>query len=521
MWLGIDVGTGSARAGLFDSAGALLGSDQAPLEIDRPAPDHAEYRSKQIWDAVCRACQGALKAANVAGYAVEGIGFDATCSLVVEGGTVSDSGADSIVWMDHRALEDAAQINAGDHDVLRYVGGTISPEMQVPKLRWLLRNRPGAVGEARFFDLPDWLSFRATGSETRSLCSVVCKWTYRGHLGRSGEGWDDAFFDQIGLGPVTGAGHARIGTSFAAPGEVVGTLTAEAARELGLTEGVPVAAGLIDAYAGALGSLWAAADVPAEGRLALIGGTSACHVALTDEASFVPGVWGPYFEVILPGLWALEAGQSAAGALIDRLIAGHPAGAPGKDLYADLDARLTSLAGGAENTHRLGARRHIGPDVLGNRAPLADPGRRGALIGFDLDTSLDDLVLTYLAGLQALAHGTRQIVDEMAAQNVEVIALAVSGGLAKSPLYLREHADATGLPVIIPQAQEPVLLGAAMLARAAAEGAPLIDVAKSMAGPAQTIAPRPQTRAFHDAKQRVFRRMQQDAIAYDNEMDGL
>jgi ribulose kinase len=85
--------------------------------------------------------------------------------------------------MDHRALKEAADINSTKHSVLSYVGGKISPEMECPKLLWLKRNLPASWQQARkFLDLADFLSYRATAVDTRSLCTVVCKWTFRGKL---------------------------------------------------------------------------------------------------------------------------------------------------------------------------------------------------------------------------------------------------------------------------------------------------------------------------------------------------
>ena len=118
---------------------------------------------------------------------IAGIGFDATCSLVALDETrgplaVGPSDAperDTIVWMDHRAVEEAEQINAGGHEPLRYVGGRISPEMQAPKLMWLARHMPETFAAAHFFDLTDFLSFRATGSLARSACPAPASWLSR------------------------------------------------------------------------------------------------------------------------------------------------------------------------------------------------------------------------------------------------------------------------------------------------------------------------------------------------------
>ena len=81
--IGVDVGTGSARAGVFHSGGRCLGRAYHPILLNRPQPDHAEHSSEDIWQAACRAVREAVVAAGVAPEAVAGIGFDATCSLVV------------------------------------------------------------------------------------------------------------------------------------------------------------------------------------------------------------------------------------------------------------------------------------------------------------------------------------------------------------------------------------------------------------------------------------------------------
>ena len=134
LFLGLDVGTGSARAGVFTATGRMLGHATQPIKLWRPAPDFAEHSSDDIWAACCRAVRAALKAAKANPSAIAGIGFDATCSLVVLDAqdrpvSVSPSGRAAqnvIVWMDHRAIPQAERINRTRHPVLCYVGGTLA-----------------------------------------------------------------------------------------------------------------------------------------------------------------------------------------------------------------------------------------------------------------------------------------------------------------------------------------------------------------------------------------------------------
>src|SRR5690606_32742267 len=115
-----------------------------------------------------------------------------------------------------------------------------------------------------------------------------------------------------------------------APGTRLGQgLTARAAADLGLRPGIPVGAGLIDAHAGGIGTV-GITGTPEE-NLAYVFGTSSCTMTTTRAPVFVPGVWGPYFDAMVPGRWLNEGGQSAAGAAIEQLLAFHPAAAQARE----------------------------------------------------------------------------------------------------------------------------------------------------------------------------------------------
>lgn len=473
--IGVDVGTGSARAGLFDASGRMLGSGKHDIAVFHEPGSIVEQSSTEIWAAVCTAVRQALSQASVPADAVAGIGFDATCSLVVLGqegrplpvGPSEDPERDIIVWMDHRAVAQAERINATGHGVLKYVGGRISPEMETPKLLWLLENRPRQFEAAwQFFDLADFLTWRATGDLSRSTCTVTCKWTYLAHERR----WDESYFRTVGLGALADEGFERIGKKVVDPGTPLGSgLTPQAASELGLLVGTPVAAGMIDAHAGGIGTV--GADGDAESCLAYVFGTSSCTMTTTRRPVFVPGVWGPYFSAMVPDAWLNEGGQSAAGAAIDHLLAMHPAAAEARrradEAGESLPAMLAGLAAQKADTlsraAELAKGLHVVPEFLGNRAPLADPHARAVIAGLGMETDLDSLVVLYVAGLCGIGYGLRQIIDAQAAAGAPIARVVISGGAGRGDLVRQLLADVTGKPVLATQAEEPVLLGAAIL----------------------------------------------------------
>jgi FGGY-family pentulose kinase len=530
-FIGVDVGTGSARAGVFDANGRLLGAAKRPITLWHEPGEVVEQSSEQIWQAVCASVREALDEAGLGPAEVGGIGFDATCSFVALGPdgspvTVSRSGDPArnvMLWMDHRAVAEVEEINAGEHGVLAYVGGRISPEMETPKLLWLKRHLPTSFAQAgHFMDLADFLTFRATGSTTRSICTVTCKWTYLAHEAR----WDPDYFRAIGLPEMAEEGFARIGTEMVEPGRSLGRgLTARAADELGLSAGTPVGAALIDAHAGGVGTLGsrvpdAAKDLAS--RLAYVFGASACSMASTAAPTFVSGVWGPYFSAMVPGLWLNEGGQSAAGAAIDHLVTLHPyapeararAGALGLSLTAWLDREASARTGGdSAAVLALASRVHVVPEFLGNRSPLADPDARAVIAGLGLEEDEGSLVRLYLAGLMGLGYGLRQLLDRFSAQGIEIGAILASGGAARSPLVARVLADTTGRAVAVPEAPEPVLLGSAMCAAVSAGAQPSLAVAmESMAGSCQVATPAAGAAADgHARRYRAFETLQRAA----------
>nr|XP_023674589.1 FGGY carbohydrate kinase domain-containing protein isoform X1 [Paramormyrops kingsleyae] len=534
-YLGVDVGTASVRVALVTRTGLVKATAEEPIRIWEPSPGHYVQSSDDIWGQCCRAIRKVTQA--VEKVQIRGIGFDATCSLVVldahfEPVAVNRDGLrdhNVVMWMDHRASEQAARITATGHSVLHRMGGTMFLEMQPPKLLWLKENLRETCWDraAHFMDLPDFLSWKATGSLARSLCTLVCKWTYCPQ-----DGWDSSFWRTIGLEDLLADNYAKIGQLTCCPGTPLGAgLTLQAAADTHLEAGTAVAASLVDAHAGGLGVIGAdvkgfrlpCEDRPMTSRMALICGTSSCHMGISQKPLYVPGVWGPYFSAMVPGLWLNEGGQSATGKLIDHMVEGHTAFAQlqaladesGEGVYSYLNKHLETMAGGSGRLAHLSTNLHIWPDFHGNRSPLADPTLRGMVIGLTLSRTLDDLALLYLATLQAIALGTRHILQTMGEAGYDISTLFLCGGLSKNTLFVQTHADVTGLPIVLPCQTEAVLVGAAILgAYASHDYVSIQDAMEKMAKVGKVIWPNPELKSFYSRKYRVFLQLADHQRAY-------
>ncbi|PRT56707.1 hypothetical protein B9G98_04327 [Wickerhamiella sorbophila] len=523
MYIGIDVGTGSARACIMDESGEIVALASKDIKRWEPKQDYFNQSVADIWEAACYCTKKALKDANVEPAQIKGLAFDATCSLVVcddnlepiaVGPNWEDSTQNIILWMDHRAPKETDEIAATNHSLLKYVGGKMSIEMEIPKIMWLKRNMPeGMFAKCHFYDLGDYLTDRATGVNARSFNSVVCKQGFvpQGVDG-SKDGWNSEFFDEVGLGELKSDHFKRMGGVpgvngvFHSPGEKVGNLCQKAAEELGLTTSTVVGSGIIDAYSGWIGTVAAKSDSAVDkedfsSRLAAVAGTSTCHIVVSKDPIFVPGVWGPYRDSLIPGMWCAEGGQSTTGELLHFVLTTHPA-------HTELEAKadqgglskfdiLNDLLGEMRKQKSLDSVILLSKDLFfygdlyGNRSPIADPAMRGSITGISMDTSLENLAITYLATVEFICQQTRQIIEAMVKAGHEIKTIYLSGGQCRNKLLVQLLADATQCPVVIPKyIDAAVVFGTAILAaQAASPGKSLLDVMKAYSCAGRCVHP--------------------------------
>jgi FGGY-family pentulose kinase len=450
LFLGLDVGTQSVRAALFDEDGNCRGYGTGALDTVHPQPGWAEQNAQQWWQAASSAVPEALRRAGAGAEQVAGIGLDCTACTVLACRTDGTPLRPALLWMDQRAFREAEEISATGDPCLRYVSGVVSPEWMLPKALWLKRREPANYDQAqRLVECTDWFMFRLTGEWNLSLNNVTVKWNYA----RPDGGWSRPFLRQAGLEDLL----AKWPTQVVPLGKGELRLSSAAGTELGLRPGIPVAQGGIDAYLGMLGM-----GAVGAGDLAMIMGSSTCHLAMSARELFGSGMLGCYPDAVVEGMYTLEGGQTATGSIVNwyrQHFAGNEAAAAertGRSVYELLDDKAAAVPPGCDGLICLDY-------WQGNRCPRKDPRARGTLWGLTLSHGPGHI---FRSIYEATAFGTRHILEDLAQHGYTVRRLFAGGGGAKSRLWLQIHADVLGQPIHLPRESEACSLGSALVAAA-------------------------------------------------------
>jgi FGGY-family pentulose kinase len=483
LFLGLDVGTQSVRAALFDPAGACRAFATAPLDTFHPQPAWAEQDADQWWQAARTVVPQALARAGARAEDVAAIGLDCTACTVLACQADGMPLRRALLWMDQRSFREADEISATGDPILRYVSGVVSPEWMLPKALWLKRHEPAVYARAeRIVECTDWFMHRLTGAWTLALNHVSVKWNYA----RPDGGWSRSLLAAAGLDDLL----AKWPADLVPLGKGDGRLSVPAASELGLRPGTPVAQGGIDAYLGMLGM-----GAVGAGDLAMIMGSSTCHLAMSERGVFGSGMAGCYPDAVAEGLYTLEGGQTATGSILDwyrRHFAGNEsaeAERTGRNVYELLDAKAAAVPPGCEGLVCLDY-------WQGNRSPLKDPRARGAFWGFTLSHGPGHV---FRSIYEATAFGTRHILEDLESHGFTVGRLFAGGGGAKSKLWLQIHADVLRRPVLVPREAEACALGSALMAAVhCGHYRDLAEAAAKMVQIADVIEPRSEPRRVYD-----------------------
>jgi ribulose kinase len=267
-------------------------------------------------------------------------------------------------------------------------------------------------------------------------------------------------------------------------------LSQTAAEALGLRAGTPVAQGGIDAYLGMLGL-----GATGPGDVAVIVGSSTCHLAMSCEGIFGSGASGCFPDATVEGLYTLEAGQTATGSILNwyrhHFAAREQAEADrlGVSVFQILDQQAEATPPGADGLL-------VRDDWQGNRSPYKNPQARGVITGLSLSHGAGHI---FRALYEATACGTRHILDDASAHGLKVERIFLGGGGARSSLWLQIHADVLNQPIHLARESEACALGSAMTAAIAAGFFANFDnAAKAMVAIERTVEPNEKNRDVYD-----------------------
>jgi FGGY-family pentulose kinase len=480
--LGIDLGTESARAGIFDLEGRAVATAATTYALSHPRPGWAEQDPDEWWSALVASVREAMQEAGADGDRIAGLSVDATTCTVV---ALDDSGRHlrpAIMWMDVRASDQARRIGESSDPARRYnAGGTgpVSAEWLPSKLLWLKEKEHETYdGAAHIVDAPDWATFRLTGRLTANVNTAATRGFHDGDAG----GWPTGFYEEIGLEDV----FEKLPPDVVALGEHVEGLSEAAAEELGLKPGTPVAQGGGDAWVGQIGL-----NVVTPGRMALITGSSHVLIGQSDEQISGEGFFGAYTDAVIPGQYTVEGGQVSTGSVLKwfkdhffRDATLREADERGISAYDVLNERIADIPPGSDGLV-------VNEYWQGNRTPYTDPLARGVMWGFSLHHTPEHV---YRAIQEGVCYGTAHILRSMTAAGFDVREFVAAGGFTNSRQLMQMHADVSGVPITFTEVGDAVVLGGAILA---ATGAGLFgslpEAAAAMVHETDTIEPDPET----------------------------
>ena len=490
---GVDFGTQSVRVSVVDSVRGRLGSGAAeyPVKRRRDDPDYAVQAHEDHMKALGIALREAVEASGVNPWEILSLAIDTTGSTVVP---VDENLApldDYYLWCDHRSKKEAALITESAHreglEVINWYGGTYSSEWGFAKVLHWLRNNPEKRGRmATALEHCDMAAAVLCGINNpadvpRSICSMGHKWMWNASLG--GLPPDD-FLD--GLDPLMKGIRGKLSGQYATSDQLAGRLCEEWAGKLGLTPGIPVPVGAIDAHWDAIGAGIRVGDI------VNVVGTSTCIMAIVKDGGMIPGVCGVVKGSIHPGYYGIEAGLAAVGDIF-AAIAGRAGVSP-----AELASKTGEFRAGQTGLLRL-------TWDNGDRNVLVNPDLSGITLGWNLTHRPED---EFFAALEGSAFHSRIILERMMDYGVPVSRVINGGGIPqKNEVLNRVYANVFNKPVLVPT-REVTSLGSAIFAFMAAGVFDSVEAAQEALCPGyRVVEPDPEAVAVYDSLYELYKKI--------------
>jgi xylulokinase len=440
-FLGLDVGTSGVKAILVAESGDVVASATIPLTMSTPQPGWAEQDPEAWWAATREAIQSVTRARPDDAIAAVGISGQMHSSVFLD--RAGDVIRPALLWCDGRTTAECAEITERVGGEARLRDLACNPALEgftLPKVLWLRNHEPEAYARLATVMLPkDYIRYRLTGVIATDPSDASATLMYDTAKLRWSEEILRAVDVPMSIVPTVG------GSS-----EVLGRVSADAAKLTSLAEGTPVVGGGADNACGAAGV--GAVDA---GEVVSSWGTSGTVLAPMRAPHVDPQLRAHTFCHVAPGVWYMMGVVLSAGGAFawyrDQLAREltDPARAD-----ALLDAEAASVAAGAGGVTFL-------PYLQGERTPHRDAAARGSFTGLSLAHTRAHMTRAVLEGVCFALRDSLTILQQLGVSPEHVL---LTGGGAKSPLIRRLQGEVFGLPTATVNREEGPAYGAALLA---------------------------------------------------------
>ncbi len=443
--LGIDLGTSACKAAVFDREGNVIAASNADYPVYYPRQGWAEQDPQEWWTGVCCALQKIWDSGKVRPQEIAGIGVDGQSWSAVAIDRSGRSLCPTPIWMDFRAQEICDKVNRriGKERIFELAGNAMLPSYTTPKVLWYEENLPEVYSRIdKILQCNGYLVYRLTGEITQDICQSYGWHCFDMRKGR----WDLEMAREIGIPEKLLPDIVNCDT-------VVGSVSAEAAAQTGLSQGTPVVAGGLDAACGTL-----AAGVLHEGETQEQGGQAGGMSICLEQYRADPRLIMSFH--VIPGKWLLQGGTVGGGSVMrwfEHEFADYERSRTaqcGKSSLDQLNELAAAVPPGCEGLTFL-------PYLSGERTPIWDPDAKGVFYGLSFAKTKGHLVRACMEGV---AYALRHNLEVAREAGADARVLRAVGGSSNSLLWTQMKSDVTGCPVIVPSSDTATTMGAALLA---------------------------------------------------------
>jgi len=435
--IGIDIGTSSAKAILYDTdqAQTIVVSNGHEYPIHKPAPDRAEQDPDDWW----RAAAAAVREVTAEHKTIAGISFSGQMHGTVFLNDNHQPIHPAIIWADQRSGAQVQELKHifGDEKFAAIAGTLPAAGFMASTLFWIKQHQPDLLEQAAAVIPPkDYVRLKMTGEVHTELSDGAGTALFDIQAGT----WSDTIIEKTGL-------PRDIFPQVIPSTNIAGELTPAAAAELGLSAGIPIIAGCADQPAQSIGN-----GLITPGTAAVSTGTGGQAITMIDSIKGTdPRLH--IFNHAIPGMWYILGAILSAGLSLRWLrdVVGLTGTA---NAYAVLSQEAAAVAPGADGLTFL-------PYLSGERTPHMDPQARGGFIGLNFHHKRGHLARAVMEGV---SFALRQALEISAELSGGVDSLIVSGGGAESDVWRQIQADVFGVPLQQTTGVEQSSVGAALLA---------------------------------------------------------